>query len=342
MATYKVIQDIEAEDKLLGPLSLRQFLYAAIVVVLGFIGFKLITVQPLLIAPLLPPMLLFGILAAPFGRDQSSEIWLLAKIRFFIKPRGRIWDQDGTQELVTVTAPKKIEKHLIKDLNQTQVRSRLQALAQTIDTRGWAIKGLDVNLATQPLYGMDQTDRLVEMSSLTPNEVPDVQLQATDDIFDTQRNPLAQQMGQLVQTHDASHRQAVLAQMQQIRAQQNNGTPGDATMPVYTTFNTQTVQPGMAQVGQPAPAAMPTVDDQLFLARVHDYQERQKQEPYSRMHMVQPPGHAPASAQPQAPMATTPDPGLVNNDDLTVATIARQANRKRTPPGGDEVVVSLR
>ena len=28
MATYKVIQDIEAEDKLIGPLTLRQFIYA--------------------------------------------------------------------------------------------------------------------------------------------------------------------------------------------------------------------------------------------------------------------------------------------------------------------------
>lgn len=30
MAVYKVLQDIEAEDKLIGPLTLRQFIYAAI------------------------------------------------------------------------------------------------------------------------------------------------------------------------------------------------------------------------------------------------------------------------------------------------------------------------
>ena len=30
MATYKVIQDIEAEDKLVGPLTLKQFIYAGI------------------------------------------------------------------------------------------------------------------------------------------------------------------------------------------------------------------------------------------------------------------------------------------------------------------------
>jgi hypothetical protein len=109
MAQYKVLQDIEAEDKLLGPLSLRQFLYAVIALVLGFVMFQLFTVHPLLPIPLLPPAALFAVLAAPFGRDQPSEVWLLAKIRYILKPRRRIWDQAGLQELVTVTVPKKIE-----------------------------------------------------------------------------------------------------------------------------------------------------------------------------------------------------------------------------------------
>src|SRR5690606_14612536 len=102
MATYKVIQDIESEDKLLGPLTLRQFIYAIIVLVMGFIAFRLALVNPLLALPFVPPILFFGLLAAPFGHDQSSEVWLLAKIRFMLKPRRRIWDQSGMQELVTI------------------------------------------------------------------------------------------------------------------------------------------------------------------------------------------------------------------------------------------------
>jgi len=39
MATYKVIQDIEAEDKLVGPLTLRQFIYAAIAAICGYLSF---------------------------------------------------------------------------------------------------------------------------------------------------------------------------------------------------------------------------------------------------------------------------------------------------------------
>lgn len=43
MATYKVIQDIEAEDKLVGPLTLRQFVYAGIAAVSGYLGFLMAT-----------------------------------------------------------------------------------------------------------------------------------------------------------------------------------------------------------------------------------------------------------------------------------------------------------
>ena len=39
MAVYKVIQDIEAEDKLLGPLTLKQFIFGAVAVGFAFVAF---------------------------------------------------------------------------------------------------------------------------------------------------------------------------------------------------------------------------------------------------------------------------------------------------------------
>jgi hypothetical protein len=38
MAVYKVPQDVEAEDKLIGPFSFRQFIYLIIVAGAGAIG----------------------------------------------------------------------------------------------------------------------------------------------------------------------------------------------------------------------------------------------------------------------------------------------------------------
>ena len=65
MAIYKVIQDIEA-DKLVGPFSLRQFIYAAIAIVSAFIAYKLAYLSPFILLPFAPVVILFGVLAAPF------------------------------------------------------------------------------------------------------------------------------------------------------------------------------------------------------------------------------------------------------------------------------------
>ncbi len=43
MATYKLMQDIEAEDHILGPLSLRQFIFALIAVFMFYLCFLMIT-----------------------------------------------------------------------------------------------------------------------------------------------------------------------------------------------------------------------------------------------------------------------------------------------------------
>src|SRR5205823_2806358 len=92
MAVYKVIQDVEAEDKLLGPLTLKGFIYAGIAVVLAYINFRLLitgigSFKWLLIFIFSLPMLLFMALASPLGRDQPTEVWILSHVRFLLKPR---------------------------------------------------------------------------------------------------------------------------------------------------------------------------------------------------------------------------------------------------------------
>lgn len=214
MAQYKVLQDIEAEDKLLGPLSLRQFIYAVIVIVLGFVAYRLLLIKWFLAIPFLPPMVFFGLLAAPLGGQQSSEVWLLAKIKFFVFPKKRIWDQDGAQELVTITAPKQVEQHLTKEFSQDEVKSRLKALASTLDTKGWAIRNAQPSLAAA-----DASDRLIDISSL-PQNVPSVDVRDTDDVLDPTANPVAQQMDQMISQTEQQHRQELLDKMHSITQKQ--------------------------------------------------------------------------------------------------------------------------
>src|SRR5579884_3436546 len=107
MATYKLIQNVEAEDHIVGPLTLRQFIFALIAIFFYYICFILVTkhATPLLLM-FLPPAFFFTFFAIPFGRDQPTEIWFLAKLRFWFKPRKRVWNQSGIKEMVTITAPK--------------------------------------------------------------------------------------------------------------------------------------------------------------------------------------------------------------------------------------------
>jgi hypothetical protein len=125
VATYKLIQDIEAEDHILGPLTFRQFIFALVAVFLGYINFLVITKGGAFLAVVtVPPMLFCAFFALPWGRDQPTEQWALAKVRFWFLPRKRSWDQSGVKELVTITAPKKVERVLTKGMSQTEVKSR--------------------------------------------------------------------------------------------------------------------------------------------------------------------------------------------------------------------------
>src|ERR1039458_8866894 len=173
MATYKLIQNIEAEDKILGPLTLRQFIFALVATFFAYLCFISIVKHVFFLLILfLPPLLLTGFFAFPFGGDQPTEVWALAKLRFLFKPRKRIWDQSGVKELVTITVPKKVERVYTDGLSQTEVQSRLKALASTIDSRGWVTKNVNItNYAPNPLI-FASSDRLVDISDI-PVTVPD-------------------------------------------------------------------------------------------------------------------------------------------------------------------------
>jgi hypothetical protein len=213
MAVYKLIQDIEAEDKLLGPLSLKAFIYALTAGFLAFLNFKIVTISGLgnfrwvLLLIFALPMLLFAVLASPLGGEQPTEVWLLSRVRFMVKPRKRVWDQTGLSHLVTITAPKKIERHLTKDLSQLEVQGRLQVLAMTMDSRGWAIKNVNLNAAPAGIQQAEaNSDRLVSATSV-PQAAPIVDVRPDDDIMDEQNSPTAKKFLGLMRQKDAEHKQ---------------------------------------------------------------------------------------------------------------------------------------
>ena len=381
MATYKVLQDIEAEDKLVGPLTLRQFIYAAVTAICLYISFLLVTKgAPFLLVIFVPPALVSGFFAFPWGREQPTEIWALAKLRFMVKPRKRIWNQSGVKEMVTVTAPKKVEPIYTNGLSQTEVSSRLHALADTIDSRGWAIKNVQTGRPiTTPIVGQNpaDSDRLVGVNIL-PEVQPIADVAAADDMLDEQNSPIARQFDQMIKQSNAEHHERIMQEISQAQAAPPTPAPASSTAAPAdywflnqgpTVGNAQTIRPG-ATVPPSIAGARASAEEAALSEQLKEQSKESIQISYGHLRTIQPlseqhqmtrpvptPEARPAAPTPAAsspvsapapeptktttpPVTHQPNPATlkyVNNDDLTVATIARQVNEN--PP--DEIVISL-
>jgi hypothetical protein len=383
VARYKVIQDIEAEDHILGPLSLRQFIYALITVFCLYIAFICVAKHIAFLAVLfLPPAFFFGFLAFPFKGDQPTEVWALAKLRFLVKPHRRVWSQSGVKEMVSITVPKRIELVLTDGLDQSEVKSRLRALADTIDTRGWAVKNSNVNTYGQvPQMQAATSDRLIDMSTL-PQQVPDDDIRASDDILDEYSNAAAQQMDQMITASTNAHRQQIINTMNDTPFP---GAPAAPTIPqtvtpvtpasdawftrpssvappqYLPTDGTAPNQSGstyqLSDAALPGSTAIATAEEEALLEHGRS-QSDAEQLSYANLRTLQPvsaddsplsiddSAATPLNLTLPAPVTSMPDTAilsLANNNDLNVATLAREAHKAMNVGENpqDEVVVSL-
>ncbi len=330
MATYKVIQDIEAEDKFLGPLTLKQFIFGAVGVFFVWLSVFAMTKGAVFLLPVFAvPALLGFFLAVPWSSEQSTEVWVLAKLRFRLKPKSRIWDQAGLEELVTITAPKKVEKQLTNGLDATEVQSRLKALASTLDTRGWAVKNATIPGGYIPLQ---QTgERLLNISS-APMEVSD-----TDDVEDMLETGTAvsDKFQHMIQESTEQRMQHSLETMERIR----RGEPLESVKQQEVNF---------AVPITPEVQATTQVDEEMLAQQLRN---KRSAGDLANSHLREVPVYPETSSLAStvvpdptpAPMTNTPDPDILNlaqNNDLNIDTIARQAKKNDT--GSDEVVISLR
>ena len=140
MAQYKVPQDVEADDKLIGPFSFRQFVYLIVAAGLCFVAFLLFQIFPLLVIIPVPFIFFLGLLALPVKKDQPMETYLAAVVDFYLKPQKRIWMPGQPDSTITIAAPKNVEENRKKDLSQEEAGRRLSFLANIVDTEGYAIK----------------------------------------------------------------------------------------------------------------------------------------------------------------------------------------------------------
>jgi len=323
MATYKVPQDVEADDKLIGPFSFRQFIYLIIVVLAGVAAWGLSRLFIGLAVIPLPVMLLFGALALPLRKDQPMEIYLAAIVSFYLKPHKRLWDPDGIESLIEITVPKTVEIQRMKNISQDDAQQRFSYLASIVDSQGWAIRGEGVS-AQSP-------------STVINNDIF-VEAQSAEDVLDG-TGSVAQSFNAIIDKEAGRARQEAIDRMHQpVQFAPVVPVTPPQPQPIPTPQNPATVY------------AVPTPDIEPAMPTYNPY-------PTIQQMVIQPmndPSHQAAQSIPIPPPQTAPTTSskplsadiinLANNSDLSIETIAREAHRiqEKEHDMSEEVVISLR
>jgi hypothetical protein len=140
MATYKVPQDVEAEDKLLGPFTFRQFIYLLISAAGIAVIFGLFQIFPLLAIIPVPIVGFFLILALPLKKDQPMEVYLASIASFYLKSNKRLWTPGQKESTIKITAPKIVEKPRARNITEEEASTRLSFLSNLVDSEGYSIR----------------------------------------------------------------------------------------------------------------------------------------------------------------------------------------------------------
>jgi hypothetical protein len=166
MGQYKVPQNVEAEDKILGPFSFRQFIYLLIATGLGALmwGFVAWNIWPFIFIPL-PFFLLLVALALPLRKDQPMETYLLAIVKYLFLPKKRLWRAGSFMPNVDVDATIISEDPILKDIRGADASNRISFLAQVVDTAGWSTRGTVMDRPSENMNERAAQDAIREANS---------------------------------------------------------------------------------------------------------------------------------------------------------------------------------
>lgn len=223
MAQYKVPQNVESEDKILGPLSLKQFIYVVIGLLwaaLMWAIFRQIIVLAVVFA--LPVTGFFLLLGFGKREEQSFENYFVALLRFQFVPRKRLWMKDEKLESSIVKGKaKKEEPYQTRD--PREVKGQLAKLSFVLDTHGSVKKDQSLQLPESNVV-KDIEGRVISPAS--QNESPQTSVNVPEaDLLDLENSDRAASVGQMLSQTENDVKARALAKMRQSAASQTNEVP---------------------------------------------------------------------------------------------------------------------
>lgn len=138
---FTVPQFIDVEDKIIGPITTRQFLILLATAVIMAASYKLVTLRPgrftYALILLIMEFGIGGIIAFLKINGQPFHYFMLNLTQTLSKPRLRVWDKtlsdQELKEIITAPPPAAPPKRLIKERVAT---SKLSELTLVVNTGG--------------------------------------------------------------------------------------------------------------------------------------------------------------------------------------------------------------
>ncbi len=130
---YAVPQFIEVEDKIIGPLTLKQFIYLTIGGGIVYAAWNFCDLS-LFITIAIPATLFFGAFAFLKINERPFIFFLMGVATFFLKPRLMVWRREMKAPQIGIQKGVKEKERARR--NKKLTRQRLRELAVILDTGG--------------------------------------------------------------------------------------------------------------------------------------------------------------------------------------------------------------
>lgn len=261
MGQYKVPQNVETEDKILGPFSIKQFVYLVIAIMWGFLMWRIFGfVLPVAIVLILPVSGIFIALAVGKREEQSFENYFIAYIRFLMLPRKRVWMKDTDKDIVKLTPKPPPKPEEVKPPNPDEVRGQLHKLATIIDSRGRVQKNEVIQLPDPSAPQMSSlAGRVIDPHINTHEVIAPNAIGPQDDMLDTETSQKAAAVGQLLENVEADVRAQAVANMKKAGSAASKPADRQNSQKSHTSHHSSAPQT-KAQAPSPNPQAADIIE----------------------------------------------------------------------------------
>ncbi len=154
---YKVPQNIDKEDEIVGPLTLVQFSYLAIAGAIDFLVFKSLPSLALGLLIMVPVTVVALAMAFLKVQDQPLLHFIAASLQYYRSPKTRVWDKVSDRPIIQ--AEQAAEMPVAQPLRKTFDQAKVAEISQVLDTHGHS--GHEHQTSAQPFEN-------VSPDSLTP------------------------------------------------------------------------------------------------------------------------------------------------------------------------------